>query len=199
MCLGKSVMKEAFYFKIMIKPIPNFDGYFASDEGKIFSMRREFPSRKPRKTPVELKPFIRRNYLAVMVRKNGDNRSKPYQVSRLVLYAYVGVPKEKLVARHGKLGRFNNSPANLCWGTHKDNSQDMVRDGNSLVGTKNRASKLNELQVRIIRRSISSVPPKNQFDPISKYFLSYKYIAAMFNVSAQVIYSVVKRETWKHI
>lgn len=43
-------------------------------------------------------------------------------------------------------------PERLLMGSHKDNSQDMVRAGNSLKGERNRRAKLTEAQVKEIRQ-----------------------------------------------
>ena len=77
--------------------------------------------------------------------------------------------------------------AHMFLGTTKDNAQDSVKKGRSLLGEKNPAHRLTTLEVQQIRRLYSD----------GTY--SYRQIAAMFAVSSSTIYDIKVGKTWKHI
>jgi hypothetical protein len=77
------------------------------------------------------------------------------------------------------------NPEHLTTGTHKQNMEDMIRDGSSTFGEKNPAVKLTETQVLEIRRESSN----NILTDLAK----------KYSVSSSSIWSIVKRKTWKHI
>ena len=45
--------------------------------------------------------------------------------------AFLGPRPDKQIVRHGAKGKLNNSVQNLCYGTHKDNERDKIRDNTS--------------------------------------------------------------------
>ncbi len=79
------------------------------------------------------------------------------------------------------------NPAHLFLGTHKENTQDMLKKGrdNYAKGEKAGASKLNTKQVKEIRE-------KHKKHSLSKLAKEYK-------VNKRTIIQIIKRETWKHI
>jgi hypothetical protein len=175
----------------MLKPIPSFDGYFADDTGNIYCNNSQsgrmkkhtiYPMRK-------LRPDIHKKHNRVTLFKNGTRNRR--MVSDIVLTTFVCPRPIGLLACHGTMGSLDDSVNNLSWQTPKQNSADMRRDGTILIGEKNHLAVLNELQVRIIRRS---------YEPINNSrHLSFRYIAKIFNVSDHTINDIVKRKTWTHI
>jgi hypothetical protein len=125
-------MGEARYIsKEEWKPIPGFDGYFASSLGHIKSYRR---SKKGR---------------ILTISKNGYHVSgalgSTVSVAMLVLLAFVGPPptpygnrKGCSLARHLDDNPKHNWLTNLAWGAHKDNTQDSIRNGTNGAGSSSR-------------------------------------------------------------
>jgi hypothetical protein len=176
----------------MLKPIPDFPGYFASDDGEIYSMRPLKRFCKPPEIPRKLKKHFNRKhkspYYMVRLQKDG----KPYQrkVCRLILEAFISPRPQGKQCCHGKMGRFIDSVGNLSWKTPKENNADKYRDGTQQTGENNPAHKFNELQVRIIRKAYG-VRGKNG--------LSSPVLAKIFNVNVFAIYAIIHRMSWKHI
>ena len=77
------------------------------------------------------------------------------------------------------------NPAHLRVGTHKENMEDKIRDGNSLRGTKNRSTKLSEVQVlNIYSRSLAGE--------------KYAVLAREFGLSsAETIRHIRLKKNWK--
>lgn len=76
-----------------------------------------------------------------------------FRVSRVMLEVFERPPEEGEWARHLDDDPGNNTLDNLAWGLPQDNSDDCVRNGNSLVGTRNNKAKLTEKIVkRFVRR-----------------------------------------------
>jgi hypothetical protein len=175
----------------MIKPIPDWDGYFADELGNIYS--NKISNSKDVRT--HFKVLIKKlagtesKYYIVSLSKNGFHINK--YVSNLVLETFVSPRPEGMQACHGINGRFDDSLDNLSWGTKSKNcSADKYRDGTALFGEKNHRSKLNELQVRIIRRSYS---------PHGKGGLTQQELANIFHVHYAHIQRLLNHTSWSHI
>lgn len=86
------------------------------------------------------------------------------------------------------------NPAHLWTGTQADNSRDMCEKGRSGTGTRqsvtgerNPKAKLNESQVREIRKMHAT----------GRY--RYEDIAPLFGVQKTLIGQIVRRESWSHV
>lgn len=115
------------------QPIPGFDGYEASSEGRI---------RSPRKV---LTANGKRKYKVVNIGR------VPRYVHRLVALAFHGEPATDLWVLHRDDDPLNNRPSNLYWGTPKENSADKEANGNAPRGEHHQSAKLTEVQVVEIR------------------------------------------------
>src|SRR6185436_13549829 len=109
--------------------------------------------------------------------KQIDNTITSHKVAFCINHNFsINKIPESIVVRH----KCNNSiccnPKHLLLGTYKDNSEDMVKAGNSSKGVKNTKSKLNEQQVKEIREKWST----------GKYKKSW--LAKEYNISASVIW-----------
>ncbi|MGK5049619.1 HNH endonuclease [Janthinobacterium sp. GB4P2] len=127
--------------------VPGFDGYFATEDGRVVSMRSGAPR--------ELQQRVRDGYwyVTLRIRMHGRVHARPQPVHRLALLAFKGVPPTAdLMARHINGDSLDSKAANLAWGTAKDNAADAMRHGTVGPGMKARRRKLNEDQVRQIRR-----------------------------------------------
>ena len=70
----------------------------------------------------------------------------------LVCETYHGARPKGMVVRHLDGDPSNDRPSNLAWGTIADNYQDTVLHGRSTKHERNPSAKLNEEQVREIKR-----------------------------------------------
>ena len=77
----------------------------------------------------------------------------------------------------------NNTLENLAWGTRAENAGDMARHG-TVKGEKNATSKLTTEQVIFIKKDKS---------------LTYRELAARFNVSWHCIKQVKSGRNWSHV
>lgn len=162
-------------------PVPGFPGYFATRDGRIFSMRSGI-QRKRYATMHELKPVPdATGYLTVGLYR--DNRQHNRRVHTIILETFVGPRPPGLVCCHGPGGPLDNSLENLCWGTRsKNNGADRVRDGNIPRGERHGQSKLGEMQVRIIRRLRGGLSPK--------------IVASVFNVTRGTVHNIQSGKSW---
>ena len=170
-------------------PIAGFEGlYEVSSLGRVKSLAREvLHSHGNLQTCKErvLKPFINKGgYGTVGLHKNGSQLHK--KVHALVAEAFIGPRPEGLQVRHGTRGKLDNSLANLCYGTPKQNSADKVRDGTHNRGERNPKAKLTEADIREIRSLLAA--GKRQ-----------KSIANTFGVANSTICFIKQGKIWAHV
>ena len=175
----------------MIKPIPGFEHYFADELGNIYSNKQvNGKSKEPGEMHSLAKVLHGKNnyrYNHVQLRNNGKNCK--ITIAPLVLSAFVSPRPDGMLACHGINGQFDDSLENLSWGTpHKNFCLDKFRDGTVLYGEKSPASKLNELQVRIIKRFISY-----------GIYGSKRYLSKVFHVSEGAIHAIAYKISWVRI
>lgn len=103
------------------------------------------------------------------------------------IFAFGEIP-DGLFVCHGCDNRKCVNPNHLFLGTPKENSEDMVSKGRSIVNEKNPRAKLKSSEVREIRKILSSSSN-----------LSHKEIASMFGVSSATISLIGSNSTWKGI
>lgn len=113
-----------------MRPIPQFPGYLASDDGRIWTTKRKGGNdRSAGRTgePRELRYSVdRRGYLRVSLDMNGKVLSR--RVHQLVLEAFVGPCPPGLEGCHfPDESKLNNRLSNLRWDTHAENIRDRVR------------------------------------------------------------------------
>jgi hypothetical protein len=116
-----------------------------------------------------------------------DGKLKTYTVSRLVLFAFVGPCPEGMECCHNDGNHTNNQVDNLRWDTPKENQADRAKHGTSNQGVRNRSAKLNEEQVREIRRLYATGG------------FSLSMLARKYQVTVPTIHPIVQRRTWKHV
>jgi hypothetical protein len=172
-----------------MKPIPNFTGYFADENSNIFSMKPHGGNcgkgAKPPSEPRRLKPTKDTGgYFLVRLYRDGKQFNR--KVARLMLETFVGPRPEGMEACHNNGIRTDDRCENLRWDTPKNNHADKKLHGTLANGEKNGLSKLNETQVRVIRRCC-------------ELGMAQRETAKIFGVCQPTIGSIVRRETWKHI
>ena len=163
------------------KDIEGYEGiYKVSNFGNVYS----FISNKN----LSVQPTANNGYPMVDLFK--DKQSKMMLVHRLVATAFIPNPKQKPQVNHIDHDRANNDVSNLEWCTPSENIKHCFNNGrhpgSGLKGTQMHTAKLNELQVRIIKKS-------------SKEELTGVYLAKTFGVSHTVIYKIRRKEIWKHV
>ena len=165
----------------MIKEIPNFKNYFADENGNIFSNK---PINQYGKISSEYKLLSfrkRRNYLAVNLCK--ESKVYSYSVHRLILETFIGKCPKGMEACHNDGNPTNNKLTNLRWDTAINNQKDRIKHNTSNRGIYNNTTKLNELQVRIIRK-------------YPKHYRYIKFLSNIFNVSEVTILKIRNKTNW---
>lgn len=142
-------------------PVVGWEGlYEVSDLGRVKSLDRTVTQRNGVVVRVReriLKPGTdTHGYLMVCIRKNGAQKTRLVHI--LVAEAFIGPRPDGLEVRHGESGKSDNSLANLCYGTPKQNGEDRIRDGNSNRGETNGKNRLTAEQVREARRLVATGP-----------------------------------------
>lgn len=148
---------------------------------------RHKPPTEPRKMAKQLSGKAGNQYNTIGMHRDGKYFTK--RIAPIVLSVF-GCPRPiGMECCHGVNGQFDDSISNLRWGTHKENMKDKYRDGTQPVGERAGNSKLNELQVRIIRRAYELFPD----------IFSLRYLARTFRIDHRTVRCIVYRKNWKHI
>jgi len=168
-----------------MKPINNFPGYSITENGKIWSHPRRwntgFGIRKHSGKWLKTK-FSPSGHENVGLYKN--NKIHYVWVHRLVLETYVGPCPDGMEACHNDGNPADNRLENLRWDTRRNNHRDKVQHGTHNRGERHGRVKLNELQVRVIRRLI-------EFGNLTRL-----EIAKVFNVNDSTIGDIKAKRTW---
>ncbi len=129
----------------------------------------------------------RRGHMTVQLCKN--NKSKNFQIHRLVLEAFIGPCPQGLECCHNDGNPKNNKQSNLRWDTKSSNRKDSVIHGscNFQPGINHPNAKLTEDDVVKIREMYAT---KNY---------SHIKLGKMFNAGAMTISAIVNRRTWIHV
>ena len=153
------------------KEIPNFPGYFATLEGKIWSNKRRKGFLKPLPDSG--------GYYMVGLYKKGKRFYR--LIHQLILETFVGPKPKNYEGCHYDGDRINNELKNLRWDTKSNNQKDAVKHGT------NGLKILNKLQVRIIRHLLKFKT------------LTQKEIGSVFNVKPAHISNIKYNRKWRGI
>ncbi len=115
-----------------------------------------------------------------------DRKITVMLVHQIIGSLFLGQRPKRLITRHGIAGRHCNLPSNLCYGTHRQNSQDMVDHGCSLKGSRNPFSKLNE---RRVTKIILDWNAGAEMIPLAKEH----------SVTHGAIWNIIKGNAWAHV
>ena len=175
------------------------DQYKDPQSGKIFC--------KHNGKPKKLKPNLFYNrkggykHLRVVLCTYLMKHKLSINVSRLVALAWVPNPYNKPFVCHIDNNPLNNDYRNLYWGTHKENMEQMVKDGRSTKGRK--LSESHRLMLKGHKNSIrgelhyKSKLTNSQRIDIINYWLGGSYslnkLSEMYNVSRKCIRSIINR------
>ncbi len=168
-------------------PIPNFPGYVAGSDGSIWSNRtRGAAARYSLLSDQWRKLAFARVCGYWQVTLCGNGRRVCRHVHPLILRAFVGPPAPGHECRHLDGSRTNNRLDNLAWGTRLENNQDKIAHGRSRPGSQNLKAKVNEDQVRELRRLSSE-----GWTPTA--------LAAKFGISVCTACKIKNRRMWRHV
>lgn len=130
--------------------------------------------------------FTMSGYPQVSMRVNGKAITRPRH--RLVAIAFLDNPNNLPTVNHKDGNKLNNSVENLEWCSWEDNHAHAVKMGLcDSRGEKCGMSKLKEYQVREIHKKYLEGKLR-QID-----------LAKEYNISREVIESILKGRTWKHL
>lgn len=125
---------------------------------------------------------------ATQVRGYGEiiSNNRKYLAHRASYEAFIGeIPKGMYVC-HACDNVYCVNPAHLFLGTQKQNLQDMAKKGRSTIGERNPRAKLNEMQVKNIKYSLS-------------LGTSISLIAKQHNVTSSAINLIKQGKRWNHV
>ena len=160
-----------------IRPIPGFDDYYATADGRIISRKR--------KRAIEMKQMVTRyGYAYVYLSENG-NQTKML-VHRAVLSAFSGINPPDLECRHLNDISLDNRLVNLRWGTRLENADDRKRNGGYPVGEESTSSKLTSDQVMQIRKRYASG--------------EYAYdLGREYGIASGSVLGIIRGKSWSHL
>lgn len=134
------------------KPVPDYEGYFASRDGRVLSTKRSNP--RVLKTPCNGS-----GYPVVGLRKNGEARY--VYLHQVILWTYVGPAPEGFETRHLDGDPLNNGLDNLSYGTKSENCSDQVRHGTHHMSRRTHCPKGHELPRERNRKTGRDCPTCN--------------------------------------
>jgi hypothetical protein len=163
--------------------------YEVSDLGRV----RSLPRRGLRRDRVYggkiLRPSLdTRGYFTVGLCEGGRGRTRCIHL--LVTEAFIGPRPDGQEVRHGPNGKLDNRVSQLCYGTHKENLADRLRDGTPNRGERHGEAKLTWDAVAEIRRQWAAGPTSG-----SRRTLRIQ-LGEEFGVSAGNIWLVVTGKAW---
>lgn len=108
----------------MIKEIYDFDGYYISDDGKVFcNLGKGNRDRNKRTEMYEINPRATKNgYMRVCMRQNSTGKRVDRYIHRLVAEYFIPNPFNKKYVNHINCLRYDNRAENLEWVTAKENN-----------------------------------------------------------------------------
>lgn len=173
------------------KEIPGFEGrYEVSDLGRIRSMDRvanygRWGAGETRrlKSKVRVLTPTTGGYLGTGVKVNGKLVWIKAHIA--VLTAFRGPRPPGMEACHGDGDVTNNYLSNLRWDTKSGNNRDKEKHGTAQKGSKNGASKLDEVKVSDIKRRLS-------VETMSS-------LAREYGVSVTAIWQIKTGLKWQHV
>ncbi len=160
-----------------LRPVPDYDALFASDDGHVFKRQQDGTLRR-------LPERVRDDgYVVVDAKKGG--KWAPRTVHRLVAAAFIRRPDgPHEVTRHLDNDRRNNSASNLRLGSPAQNSADAVQAGRIRKGTAHPHARLSESDVAAIRAAIAMK-------------VRYKVIGEHFGITPSTVCDINRGRTWR--
>ena len=176
-----STEKQVNYKSLDFLGYPN---YLVGDDGSIWSWDKHKADWRRK----ECGEHGQEGEGRLIVNLNNENGGKTFTVSRLVLLSFIGPCPEGMECCHfPDPNPKNNQLKNLRWGTHNSNEGDKKVHGTSNDGERNGSAKLNERQVRWIRKLYRT----------GAYSMSQ--LAKRYNITLGTIHPLIAGKTWKNV
>lgn len=173
----------------MIKPIPDHEGYYVSEDGKVLSDRVKGSKRK--RGPLrELTPHRNNHgYLVIKARNSVTDERDDLLVHRLVGEAFIPNPKKLPEINHKHGIKTDNRASELEWCTGAENMRHAVETGlYKPRGEDNGHSKLTWEQIREIREC---------YKPWDREF-GGQALAKKYGVGDSTIDMIVRGLSWQN-
>lgn len=165
------------------RAIPGWLAYDVSNDGQV---RRVVQSRGARGGRI-LKPLLNRKTGYFSVCLSRQSFQKRIDVHRLVAITFLGDPPSvRHLIAHADGNRTNNCVVNLRWATQSENLSDCVRHGTAMIGSRNPATSLVELDVQAMRRMKGLGIPRS-------------VIADGYGLHRRQVFKILARENWGHV
>lgn len=177
---------------VTFKSITRFPGYTFGSDGSCWSLwKRVFYNRGSRnEIGAEWHRLNSHNgkagYRNLAIRSDRDRWRRNYQLHRLILEAFVGPCPDGMEGCHNDGDPENNAISNLRWDTPFNNTADKNRHGTMLKGSQCCVAKINEDDVREMRRL------RDTGLPIQK--IADKFCMTRWNAAR-----ICSRRTWQHV
>lgn len=176
------------------RAVPGYEGlYLVSDHGVILSSARtivqvnrwgkEAPRNLSAKFLAQTPDKSPHGYGRLTVKLSKDGKAKTHLVHRLVAAAFLGPCPDGMQVAHCDGDPTNNHVSNLRYATPLENTGDKFLHGTVLRGSCVGNAKLNEAQVRKIKRAKGTV---------------YE-IAAEFGISIAHVSRIRSGKRWRHV
>ena len=169
-----------------IKPIKDFDGYFISNYGEIYSkwVGKGYKA-KIGDTLRRLNPIHSDSRWAVGLHKKGKKVNKRIHI--IVLETFIGNRPNGMEACHfPDRNTSNNRLDNLRWDTKQSNQNDRVYHKTTNRGERNGSAKLKEAEVREIRNKLNKG-------------ITYHQLAIEYKVAISTIQQINNKKIWKYL
>jgi len=125
------------------KDIRGYEGHYQiSNDGRIKSVGRISVHKRLKQWNIKEKYLtptkVKAGYFVVALCKNGNE--KQHHLHVLKAAAFIPNPTNLPIVRHINDIKSDNDLENLAWGTHADNTADMIRNGNNKFDKKGKDS-----------------------------------------------------------
>lgn len=178
----KNLTEQSNNFQEEWKIIADFPNYEISNTGKVRSLINHWRLYVGKE--ITQHPDVS-GYPHVHLRQNNKTYRRP--IARLVGLAFLPPPQpDQTQINHIDNNPINNNLTNLEWCTPQENTDHKVRQNRQAKGNKISCAKLSPEKVLTIHE-------------MRMKGISQRQIALTFEVTDQIIYSIIYRKTWKHI
>jgi hypothetical protein len=134
-----------------------------------------------------LRPMLNKStrYLSVCLSRPG--RLLRVDIHRLVALAFLGpAPSPHHLVAHNDGTRGSNHYSNLRWATQNENLADCRKHGTAMIGSVNPRTRLDEVDVRAIRR-------------MKEFGVPRPVIADGFGLGKRTVFRILSGEHWGHV